>query len=99
VTEIPVRCKNRSRSTRTVGHDEPESAVTIRRNQRSRWAGIPNYDQAPQLPTGYAGMYLLALVPPLWFKVMNPRVEAYYRGEEWQLSARQFEEAARVHSH
>jgi hypothetical protein len=41
VTEIPVRCKNRSRSTRTVGHDEPESAVTIRRNQRSRWAGIP----------------------------------------------------------
>jgi hypothetical protein len=23
-----------------AGHDEPESAVTIRRNQRSRWTGI-----------------------------------------------------------
>lgn len=24
--------------------------------------------------TGYAGMLPLALVPPLWFAVMNPRV-------------------------
>jgi alkane 1-monooxygenase len=29
--------------------------------------------EAPQLPTGYAGMILVALVPPLWFRVMNPR--------------------------
>ena len=64
-----------------------------------RYQVLRHYDQAPQLPTGYAGMYLLALVPPLWFKVMNPRVEAYYRGEEWQLSARQFEDAAKVHGH
>lgn len=28
---------------------------------------------APKLPTGYAGMLSLALVPPLWFAVMNPR--------------------------
>lgn len=32
---------------------------------------------APQLPAGYATMVLLALVPPLWFAVMNPRVEAW----------------------
>jgi alkane 1-monooxygenase len=31
---------------------------------------------APQLPAGYATMFLLALVPPLWFKVMNPRAAA-----------------------
>jgi alkane 1-monooxygenase len=31
---------------------------------------------APQLPAGYAAMVLLALVPPLWFRVMNPRIEA-----------------------
>lgn len=31
---------------------------------------------APQLPTGYAGMILVALVPPLWFRIMNPRVAA-----------------------
>ena len=29
---------------------------------------------APQLPAGYPAMILMALVPPLWFKVMNPRV-------------------------
>jgi len=33
--------------------------------------------EAPQLPAGYPGMYLLALVPPLWFRVMNPRVRAW----------------------
>lgn len=27
------------------------------------------------MPTGYAGMLLVALVPPLWFKIMNPRVQ------------------------
>jgi alkane 1-monooxygenase len=29
---------------------------------------------APRLPAGYGAMLLLALVPPLWFRVMNPRV-------------------------
>jgi alkane 1-monooxygenase len=32
--------------------------------------------EAPQLPAGYGAMFLLALVPPLWFRVMNPRVAA-----------------------
>ena len=31
---------------------------------------------SPQMPTGYPGMMLLAAVPPLWFRVMNPRVPA-----------------------
>ena len=31
---------------------------------------------APQMPTGYPGMMLLATVPPLWFWVMNWRVPA-----------------------
>ncbi len=31
--------------------------------------------EGPQLPTGYPGMMLLSLVPPLWFRVMNPIVE------------------------
>ena len=35
-------------------------------------------DESPQMPTGYLGMYTLALIPPLWFKVMNPRIEAFY---------------------
>ncbi|MDF1762905.1 MAG: alkane 1-monooxygenase, partial [Oleibacter sp.] len=39
--------------------------------------------------SGYAGMVVLAVIPSLWFKVMNPRVEAYYKGELHQLSENQ----------
>lgn len=35
-----------------------------------------NEADAPQLPMGYAGCYLMAMVPPLWRKVMDPRVAA-----------------------
>jgi alkane 1-monooxygenase len=37
------------------------------------------YDEAdaPVLPFGYATMYLLALAPPLWFRVMQPRLHAW----------------------
>ncbi len=31
---------------------------------------------APQLPAGYPALLLLALVPPLWFATMDPRVPA-----------------------
>ncbi|MFT4524562.1 MAG: alkane 1-monooxygenase [Bacteroidia bacterium] len=37
---------------------------------------LRNFDDSPQMPTGYPGMVMLALVPPLWFAVMNPRVKA-----------------------
>ncbi len=29
----------------------------------------------PQLPTGYAGCLFLASVPPLWFRVMEARLQ------------------------
>ena len=32
--------------------------------------------QAPQLPAGYPAMMLLATVPPLFFRVMDPLVDA-----------------------
>jgi alkane 1-monooxygenase len=36
-------------------------------------------DAAPQLPWGYPVMSMLAMVPPLWRRVMNPRVRAWRR--------------------
>lgn len=36
---------------------------------------LRHFEEAPQLPTGYPGSMLMALVPPLWFKVMNSRVK------------------------
>ncbi len=38
---------------------------------------LRHIDESPQLPTGYAGMILLSLVPPLWRRVMDPRVMAW----------------------
>jgi alkane 1-monooxygenase len=36
---------------------------------------LRHHDHSPQMPTGYPGMMLLSLVPPLWFYVMNKRVK------------------------
>ncbi len=35
---------------------------------------LRHFDEAPQLPTGYPGMILLALAPPLFFAVMHPLI-------------------------
>ena len=32
---------------------------------------LSHIEEAPQMPTGYPGMMILALVPPLWFMVMH----------------------------
>ncbi len=34
-------------------------------------------DDAPQLPFGYSTMLMIALLPPVWFAVMNPKVIAW----------------------
>jgi len=41
-----------------------------------RFAVLQNYgpEDAPQLPFGYPVMTMFAMVPPLWRRVMNPRV-------------------------
>jgi alkane 1-monooxygenase len=36
---------------------------------------LRHHDDAPQMPTGYPGMMLLALLPPLWFRMMNKRIK------------------------
>jgi alkane 1-monooxygenase len=46
-----------------------------------RYQSLRHSDEAPQLPTGYATMMLLALVPPLWRKVMDWRVLDHYGGD------------------
>jgi len=35
--------------------------------------------ESPELPLGYPASILLALAPPLWFGIMNPRVERFRR--------------------
>ena len=41
-----------------------------------RYQCLRHFPDLPQLPSGYFGMFPLAYVPPLWFKVMDPRLLA-----------------------
>lgn len=45
-------------------------------NPQRRYQSLRDFDDVPRLPSGYFGMYLLAYIPPLWFRVMNPRLLA-----------------------
>ena len=50
-------------------------------NAARRYQALRHFDSAPQLPTGYFGMFLLAYVPALWFRVMDPRLVAAVGGD------------------
>jgi len=41
-----------------------------------RYQSLRHFEGLPQLPNGYFGMYLLAYVPILWFRVMDKRLLA-----------------------
>ena len=36
---------------------------------------LKSLPQSPNMPTGYPGMVILALIPPLWFAIMNKKLE------------------------
>jgi alkane 1-monooxygenase len=42
---------------------------------------LRHFDSSPQLPSGYAAMIVLALFPPLWFRVMDKKVLEHYEGD------------------
>ncbi|MBO9531358.1 MAG: alkane 1-monooxygenase [Solirubrobacteraceae bacterium] len=46
-----------------------------------RYQVLRHFDDAPILPTGYAGMIVLAIVPPVYFRMMNQRVVDHYGGD------------------
>ena len=37
---------------------------------------LKSVPESPQMPTGYPGMMLLSLVPPLWFGLMNKKIQS-----------------------
>jgi len=50
-------------------------------NPTRRYQALRHHDEAPELPSGYATMIVLAVVPPVWRRVMDPRVIAHYDGD------------------
>ena len=50
-------------------------------NPTRRYQALRDFKESPALPTGYAGMINLALIPPLWRKVMDHRVVEHLDGD------------------
>jgi alkane 1-monooxygenase len=51
---------------------------------------LRHFDESPQLPYGYTMMILISLVPPIWFKIMNKRLE------QWQTNSCDSEQIMKV---
>jgi len=41
---------------------------------------LRHHDNSPQMPTGYPGMMILSLMPPVWFWVMNKKIRKMQKG-------------------
>ncbi|MFZ1155771.1 MAG: alkane 1-monooxygenase [Solirubrobacteraceae bacterium] len=50
-------------------------------NPLRRYQSLRHFDEAPQLPTGYAGMIVTATIPPLWRRIMDRRLLEHYDGD------------------
>src|SRR6476619_3373158 len=50
-------------------------------NPTRRYQTLRDFEESPVLPTGYAGMIVLAIVPAVWRRVMDPRVVDHFGGD------------------
>ena len=50
-------------------------------NPMRPYQALRNFDELPRLPSGYPGSFLLAYIPPLWFRIMNPKVMEWAEGD------------------
>ena len=45
------------------------------------YQALRDFDDVPRLPSGYPGCFGLAAIPPLWFKVMDPKLLEWAGGD------------------
>ena len=72
----------------------PDQARRVVAYTRSLGGGIyaaelinePNVGPLVGLPNGYTGMFGLAAIPPLWFRVMDPKTLAWAGGDKSKLN-------------
>ncbi|WP_130410496.1 alkane 1-monooxygenase [Fluviicoccus keumensis] len=50
-------------------------------NPTRSYQSLRHFETAPRLPAGYPAMWLAAYIPPLWYKIMDPKLVAHYRGD------------------
>ncbi|MCL6414915.1 alkane 1-monooxygenase [Aestuariirhabdus sp. Z084] len=51
-----------------------------------RYQSLRHFANLPELPNGYFGMYALAYFPPIWFRVMNPRLIRWAEGKASRIN-------------
>jgi alkane 1-monooxygenase len=51
-----------------------------------RYQSLRHFDHLPQLPCGYTGMFLACYIPPIWFRLMDPRVVAWADGDASRIN-------------
>ena len=50
-------------------------------NSARAFQSLRNFEESPQLPSGYFGMFVLAYIPPLFKMVMDPKVVEWANGD------------------
>jgi alkane 1-monooxygenase len=55
-------------------------------NPGRRYQSLRHFDGVPTLPNGYFGMFLVALVPALWFRVMDPLLLAHVERDPQRIN-------------
>ena len=56
-------------------------------NGSRRYQTLRHFEESPQLPFGYATAIVVAAVPPLWKRIMNPRVQSFIDARERAVAA------------
>jgi alkane 1-monooxygenase len=51
-----------------------------------RYQVLNHYDESPQLPFGYPTMIIIAMFPPIWFGLMNKRLEHWNEVSGMQIA-------------
>jgi alkane 1-monooxygenase len=57
-------------------------------NPMRPYQSLRDFADIPRLPNGYTGMFGLAAIPPLWFRVMDPKTMAWAGGDVSKLNLR-----------
>jgi alkane 1-monooxygenase len=57
-------------------------------NPMRPYQSLRDFEDLPRLPSGYPGMFVIAAIPPLWFRVMDPRALAWAGGDATKLHCR-----------
>lgn len=68
-------------------------------NPARHYQHLRTFPNAPQLPHGYQAMFMIAYVPPLFYKIMNPRVLKNVGGDMERVLTKDKTQAATNHAH